>query len=446
MYLTKEFHRGRRLEFARRMKPHSIAIIPSAEEKFRNGDQDFQFRQDSNFYYLTGFLEPNSVLIIVAGETPKSVLFCQDIKSEKVVWEGDVVLGPQRAKEKYDFDEVYSIDALSKKLKPFIKKARYIYCHFQPYTYWDNRIIELIKKSRRDTHKALSKIGAAQDPSVILNEMRVEKTSEEIVVLRKASKISAKAHRRAMLACMPDILEYELEAELIREFIRHGSSRIPAYTSIVAGGENACTLHYNQNNAPLHDGDLVLIDAGCEYGLYASDITRTFPVNGKFTQEQKAIYEIVLNAQTEAIKYAKPNYYLNDLETIATNIIVYGLLKLGILKDRVRLMLKNESYKKFYPHSVGHWVGLDVHDTSLDRKKESTRKFKPGMIVTVEPGIYIPNNTKDVDKKWWGIGVRIEDTILITDGSPEILSKDVPKTISEIEALMKNRPKMVDFI
>ncbi|MBI4837470.1 MAG: aminopeptidase P N-terminal domain-containing protein [Candidatus Portnoybacteria bacterium] len=433
MPFSAKVYGERRLQLVNLMK-EGIAIIPTALECARSRDTDFSFRPDSHFYYLTGFAEPEAVLIVVAGEQEKNVLFCRERDAKEEQWVGKR-LGLEGAKKVSGVDEVYPISSLDKEISWLLIDQRIVYLPGK-----NGEWVERIKDWFVDTQIAMGKFrlhdqGDYRNVYDLLDEMRLIKQLEEMTILRRAAVISANALCKAMKTCLPGMMEYGLEAELIHEF-RHSNSTY-AFQPIVAGGENACLLHYMDNNCQLKNGDLVLMDIGCELDCYASDITRTFPVNGKFSREQKIIYKIVLAAQEAAIKKIKPGINFLDLYKMVIRILTAGLIKHGLLIGEVDQLVKNKAYERFFMHGVGHCVGLDVHDSGSKEIRNGQRVLESGMILTVEPGIYIQPDDGTVDPKWRGIGVRIEDTVLVTDKDCEILTSAAPKKIKDIEALMK---------
>ncbi len=417
------------------MEPNSIALLASAPARMRNGDAEYLYRQNSDFYYLTGFTEADALLALIPGRKQgEAVLFCQQKNKEKELWTG-VLMGPDVACEELLFDDAFPITDIDDILPGLIEGRDRVYYSMGKDDQFDNQVMDWVKVIR-----SKAKMGA-HPPSEflvldhLLHELRLIKSANEVKLMEQAAKISAEGHKRAMAYCKPGIKEYELEAELLHAFTRNGS-RAPAYSSIVAAGDNACILHYNENNAEVKEGDLILIDAGCEYEHYASDITRTFPASGKFTTEQKAIYELVLNAQSAAIEAIAPGVPWDEPHKISVKIITRGLVKLGLLKGRTSQLIKSEAYRDFYMHKVGHWIGMDVHDVGDYKIDDSWRLMEPGMVTTVEPGIYISPDNKKVQKKWRGIGVRIEDDVLVTKKGYRILSNGIPKTVQEIESFM----------
>lgn len=428
----------RRARFARQMGANAIAIIASGGEKLRNRDVDYPFRPDSDFFYLCGFPEPDAILVMITGspkQKPKFVMFCRPRDPERETWDGRRA-GPDGAKKRYGADEAHAIDTLDRHMPDFLSNKRTVYYSWGRDDHFDAR---LNSWRAAVAQKARSGTAAPQEmvaPESILHEMRLFKDASEVATMRRAAQISAAAHRRAMEACTPGKMEYEIEAELLYEFTRHGS-RAPAYGPIVGGGANGCILHYRENDAPLNDGELLLIDAGAELHGYASDITRTFPVNGRFSKEQRVIYDIVLAAQKAAIAAVKPGAHWNAPHDAAVRVLTKGLVDIGLLKGDPAKLIKDETYKKFYMHRTGHWLGMDVHDVGEYKLDGKWRPLKPGMVLTVEPGLYIPAHSKGVAKKWWNIGIRIEDDVLVTRSGRDVLSKDAPKEPDEIEALMR---------
>lgn len=414
---------------------HGIAIIPSAPEVLRNGDAHYDYRHDSSLYYLTGFVEPEAVLVVIGGETAQSILFCREKNAEREVWDG-FRYGPDAAREHFGFDAAYSIATLDEKLLELMSNQVTLHYPLGADVQWDARIIKLreaVKARARNGVRAPSEICDVRE---LLNELRLFKDTHEQALMRRAASISCEAHRRAMRFTRPDQFEYAVEAELLHEFCRHGA-RHAAYTSIVAGGANACTLHYVGNDARLNDGDLLLIDAGCEFAGYAADITRTFPVNGKFSAAQHDVYAVVLAAQAAAIDAAQPRRLWNAPHEAALRVLAQGLIDLKLCQGSVEGVLESESYKQFYMHRTGHWLGMDVHDVGEYKVADQWRPLQAGMVLTVEPGCYIRPSDK-VPRALWNIGIRIEDDVLITSSGNEVLTQAAPKTISEIEEVMRH--------
>lgn len=435
MSITKKEFAARRKALAEQMGDNAIAILPSSKLKVRNHDADFQFRQDSDFYYLTGFNEPEAVLALIPGrEHGEAVLFCRERDPSKELWDGKM-LGPEGAIKTLGFDDAFPISDIDEILPGLIEGRDKVFYALGRNAQFDAQIMEWVNTIRSKVRSGAHPPGEFVAIEYPLHELRLFKSKAEIKLMKRAAEISAKAHVQAMKVCEPGLFEYSLEAEIVHSCMREGA-RFQAYSSIVGGGENSCILHYIDNNEPLADGDLVLIDAGCELELYASDITRTFPVNGKFSDAQAEIYQIVLDAQYAAIEQVKPDNHWNHPHEAAVEVIVDGLIRLGILKGKRKDILEKETYKQFYMHRTGHWLGLDVHDVGEYKTGGEWRVLEPGMVMTVEPGIYIAPGSKGVAKKYHGIGIRIEDDVVVTKTGCEVLTKDVPKEIEEIESLM----------
>lgn len=417
------------------MEPNSIAILPSSQTVLRNGDSHFPFRQSSDLYYLTGFTEPDAVLVLIPGrELGESLLFCQEKDPLKELWEGKLV-GPDAAVETLGMDDAFPITDMDDILPGLIEGRERVYYSMGKDEQFDHRLMEWVKVIRSKVRSGAHSPGEFLVLDHLLHEMRLIKSKNELAIMKRSGEIAVAAHKRAMQACKPGVHEFELEAEYLYEFRRSGCQGA-AYNSIVAGGNNACILHYTENDQPLQDGTLVLIDAGCEYEHYASDITRTFPVGGKYNPEQKAIYELVLKAQLEAIEAVKPGAHWDDPHRVTVEVITQGLVELGLLEGKVEDLIEDGAYRDFYMHRAGHWIGLDVHDVGDYKIDGNWRLLEPGMVMTVEPGIYIsPNNTK-VDAKWRGIGVRIEDDVAVTKTGYEVLTDGLPKTVEDVEAFM----------
>jgi Xaa-Pro aminopeptidase len=415
-----------------------VAIIPTACEKFRNSDATYPYRADSYFHYLTAFPEPEAVLLLIAGETPKSILFCRDKNPEREIWDG-FRYGPAAAATAFGIDEAYTIDALAEKLSEFIANQTALWYSLGFDAEWDTRVTAALNTVRGQTRAGKQAPAAIRDVRAMINAMRLVKDTTEIDTMRRAAAITGGAHRRAMAVARPGKFEYELEAELLHEFRRHGS-QYPAYTSIVAAGANACVLHYIDNNQRIVDGDLILIDAGCELDGYASDVTRTFPANGRFSAPQADVYQLVLAAQHAAVATIKPGAGFNDPHDAAVRVLAQGMLDLKLLSGSLDGVLEAESYKQFYMHRTGHWLGLDVHDAGQYKQSETWTALTPGMMLTVEPGCYI-RPADNVPEAFWNIGVRIEDDALVTERGCELITADTPKTITDIEALMRDAKK-----
>jgi len=433
MTIDPSIYQKRRKSLLKRML-RGIAIIPTAPEVARNSDTHYDYRHDSNFYYLSGFTEPEAVLVLIAGSNPQTILFCRDKNLEREIWDGHRY-GPSAAKKNFGFDAAYPINQLDEKLSELMNDQPVLYYPVGANMAWDRRIIKIRNGVSEKARSGIRAPDEIHDVRTLINEMRLFKDRHEIGIMRRAAAISTEAHKRAMRFTCPDKFEYEVEAELLHEFCSKGA-RHPAYTSIVAGGANACTLHYVGNNARLKDGDLILIDAGCELEGYASDITRTFPVNGKFSAAQKDVYEIVLAAQASAISAAKPGRTWNAPHDAALRVLAQGFIDLKLCKGSVDKVLEKEEYKNFYMHRTGHWLGMDVHDVGDYKIDGKWRKLEPGMLLTVEPGCYIRPSDK-VSMNLWNIGIRIEDDVLITSKGNDVLTNAAPKTVAEIELLMR---------
>ena len=435
--LTQVDFKERRDRLAEEMGPHSIAIIATSPVAIRNRDADYKFRADSSFFYLTGFAEPEAVAVI---ETYESLdegytysLFCRERNREMEIWNG-YRAGIDGAIDDYEADEAYAIDLLDEEIIEKLVNKQKLFYRIGHSSEFDVRVSKWIQQADAQQRRGNESPAQVIQLDRILDEIRLFKTPQEIELMQIASNISAKAHTRAMQTVHVGMMEYALEAELNYVFGQQGC--VPAYNSIVGGGANACILHYVENNQELKDGDLVLIDAACEYELYASDITRTFPVNGKFSAEQKALYEIVLNAQLAAIDAVKIGNSYKEPHNVAVRILVEGLLSLGIMQGDIEKIIETEAYRQFYMHGTGHWLGMDVHDVGAYKQAGEWRPYEEGMVVTIEPGLYIAPDDETVDVKWRGIGIRIEDDVVATANGPLVLTKDVVKSIEEIEALM----------
>lgn len=418
-----------------------VAIIPTAPERVRNRDAHYPYRFDSYFYYLTGFAEPEAVLVIVAGvdkDVSKSILFCREKNIEYEIWNG-FRYGPEAAREAFEFDETYPIAKLDEMLPRLLADQPAVFCALGDDTAWDARVIGWVNQVRQQSRSGTTAPAEIRDIRLLLDEMRLFKSAEELQVMRRAAEISGGAHRRAMQNTRPGMSEYEVEADLMHEFRRHGA-QAPAYTSIVAGGANACVLHYVDNNARLKAGELLLIDAGCELDGYAADITRTFPVDGKFNPAQRDLYELVLAAQAAAINAVRPGNTWDAPHNAALQVLAQGFIDLGLCHGSVDEVIQSEDYKRFYMHRTGHWLGLDVHDVGEYKRNGEWRPLQPGMTLTVEPGCYV-RPADNVPRHFWNIGIRIEDDVAVTETGCEVLTGAAPKTVAEIEELMRDRKK-----
>jgi Xaa-Pro aminopeptidase len=428
---------ARRQRLAQAM-PGGIAVIPTAPERTRNRDTHYPYRYDSYFYYLTGFQEPESVLVIVADPAPRSILFCRERSLEREIWDG-FRHGPEGARERFGFDEAHPIAALDDAMPALLAERASLWTPMGADPEWDARAMRWLNAVRANARSGVAAPQQLHDVRAPLDDMRLVKDAQELAVMRKAAAISCGAHRRAMQATRPGRNEFEIEAELLYEFRRHGA-QFPAYWPIVAGGANACVLHYVSNDAPLADGGLLLIDAGCELDGYAADITRTFPVNGRYSGAQREVYELVLAAQAAAIAEVRAGKGWNEPHDAAVKVLAQGMLDLKLLSGSLDAVLEKETYKRFYMHRTGHWLGLDVHDAGEYKRAGQWRALAPGNVLTVEPGLYI-RAADDVPERLRDIGVRIEDDVLVTQGGCEVLTAQAPKAVAEVEALMRDAPR-----
>ena len=429
-----EFSR-RRSRLLQMLGEGSIAILPAAPQTVRNRDVEHVYRPDSDFYYLTGFPEPEAIVVLIPGRKQgQCVLFCRENDPLMETWNGRRA-GLEGAVQRYGVDDAFPITDVDEILPGLMENKERVFYSMGTHRDLDQRMIEWLKEVRKKARAGVQAPGEFVSLDHHLHEMRLFKSKGEIDAMKCAAKISAEAHCRAMQSCKPGMMEYQVEAEIVHHFMASGC-RHAAYPSIVGGGANGCILHYTENDAELKDGDLLLIDAGAEYDGYAADITRTFPVNSKFSDAQKALYEVVLSAQYAAIEAVKPGNHWNDPHDAAVKMLTKGLIKLGILKGTPAKLIKEEAYRAFYMHRTGHWLGMDVHDVGDYKLDGQWRLLEPGMVLTIEPGLYIPAGSKGVAKKWWDIGIRIEDDVLVTRAGHEVLTGDVPKEVAEIEALM----------
>ena len=433
-----QIHRDRRAALLRQMRERSgggLALVPTAPELARNRDSLFPFRHDSYFHYVSGFPEPEAVVALVAGKngpaSDRHILFCRDKNEEREIWDG-FRYGPDAAREIFGFDEAHPIAELDKALPELAADQPAMYTPIGLFPAWDRKITDTLNEVRNRVRTGVSAPEEIVDVRAALDVLRLVKDEHELKLMRRAAEISAAAHRRAMDRTRVGWYEYQVEAELVHEFLRSGAQAV-AYPSIVAGGPNACVLHYRDNNRQLQDGELLLIDAGCEYQSYASDVTRTFPVNGKFTGPQKAVYELVLAAQQACIDAVKPGVEFHDYHKVAERVLAQGYLDLGLCQGTLDAVLESGSFKQFYMHRAGHWLGMDVHDAGLYQVKGASQKLLPGMVLTVEPGTYI-RPADNVPDQFWDIGVRIEDDVLVTATGTEILSVATPKSVADVEA------------
>ncbi len=411
-----------------------VAVIPTSPIRSRNGDVEYQYRPDSDFYYLTGFNEPDSVAVLCPGRAAgEYILFCREKDDDKELWYGRRA-GLEGAVEKYGADDAFPIEDLDDILPRLLEDQEKIYASLGRYSDFDAKVMQWMNEVKLRSRRGIHAPHEMVDLSYLLHEQRLIKRKDELTIMQRAGKISAAGHIRAMETCKPGMTEHQVQAEMEYIFRKMGST-YNAYPSIVAGGENSCILHYIDNNAVLNDGDLLLIDAGAELDCYASDISRTFPVNGKFSGEQRALYEIVLAAQHAAFEVCKPGEHWNRPHERAVEVITEGLVDVGLLKGELNELIETHAYREFYMHRTGHWLGLDVHDVGDYQIEQQWRVLEPGMVFTVEPGIYIGKNSK-VDSRWHDIGIRIEDDVVIRKAGHEVLTKAVPTAIDDIEHLM----------
>jgi len=415
--------------------PGAVAVIPTSPERARNRDTHYPYRYDSYFHYLTGFQEPEAVLVIVADAAPRSILFCRERNAERETWDG-FRHGPEGARERFGFDEAQPIAQLDEAMSALLADRAALWYPVGADPEWDARAMRWLNAVRAKARSGVAAPQQLHDVRAPLDDMRLVKDAQELAVMRKAAAISAGAHRRAMQATRPGRNEYEIEAELLYEFRRNGA-QFPAYWPIVAGGANSCVLHYVSNDAPLADGALLLIDAGCELDGYAADITRTFPINGRYSGAQCEVYELVLAAQRAAMDKVRAGNAWNEPHDAAVRVLAQGMLDLKLLAGSLDAVLEKETYKRFYMHRTGHWLGMDVHDAGEYKRAGQWRALAPGMTLTVEPGLYL-RAADDVPEALRDIGVRIEDDVLVTEGGCEVLTAAAPKAVAEIEALMRD--------
>jgi Xaa-Pro aminopeptidase len=434
MVNDKEFAR-RRQHLMELIGPDGIAVVAAAPERVRSRDTLFSYRPDSDFYYLTGFAEPEAVVVLVPGRPQgEFLLFCRERNPEREQWDGPRA-GPEGAVAKHGAHDAFPITDLDDILPGLLERSERVYYSIGGNEF-DQRLLSFMKtlNGKRQSGHAPSELVALDH---LLHEMRLFKSRAETSVMRQAARIAVAAHSRAMRACRPGMKEYELEAEFVHEFRRRGAQC--SYPPIVAAGANACVLHYRANDASLRAGELVLIDAGCEVAMYASDVTRTFPVNGKFSAAQRNLYEVVLEANQAATDKVRAGNHWNDPHDAAVGVVTKGLKDLGLLEGRVPQLVKSNAYKRFFMHKTGHWLGMDVHDVGDYKVADQWRLLEPGMVMTIEPGIYVSPDDKSVDKRWRGIGIRIEDDVQVTRAGPDVLTQGLPRTVAEIEAEMDGR-------
>jgi Xaa-Pro aminopeptidase len=429
----EEFTRRRR-QLMRSMGRDSIAIVPAAPVRRRSNDVEYPYRQDSDFFYLTGFAEPEAVAALVPGRPQAEyVLFVRDRDPQREIWDGRRA-GTRGARREYGADDAFPIADMDEILPGMMENRARVFYAMGTHPEFDQRVVGWVNtlrtQARNGRHPPLEIVALDH----VLHDSRLYKSRAELGLMREAARIGAAAHVRAMRACRPGLAEYQIAAEIVHEFHRHGADI--SYEPIVGGGANACILHYRENSERLRDGDLLLIDAGCEYGCYASDITRTFPVNGRFRPEQRAVYQVVLEANLAAIDKVRPGNSWNDPHAAAVRVVTQGLVKLGLLKGRVAALEREGAYRRFFMHRTGHWLGMDVHDVGDYKIGDEWRVLEPGMVLTIEPGIYISPSLRGVPRRFRGIGVRIEDDVVVTRDGADVLSRAAPKDPQTIEKLM----------
>jgi Xaa-Pro aminopeptidase len=417
------------------MAQNSIAIIAAAHEIIRNRDTHFQFRQDSDFYYLSGFNEPDAVLVLLPGRSQGEVIFfCRDRDPARELWDGRRA-GPEGLNKAYGADDAFPIDDIDDILPGLMEGRDRVYYSLGRNPHFDSLLMGWLNTIRSKARTGAQPPEEFVDLDHLLHDMRLVKSPAEIALMKRAGEISVAAHKRAMKVCKPGMMEYQLEAEIHHECALAGA-RFQAYPAIVGGGKNGCILHYIENSSPLNEGDLVLIDAGCELSNYASDITRTFPVNGKFNREQAALYNVVLAAQEAAFSHICAGKDWNASHDAAVEVLTQGLIEHGLLRGELHDLLETKAYTEFYMHRTGHWLGLDVHDVGDYRIEGEWRALEPGMVLTVEPGLYVSPDNLNVEAKWRGIGIRIEDDVVVTNEGYELLTPGMPRTVEEIESWM----------
>jgi len=433
--LNQNEFKMRRQNLLAQMADNSVAILFTSPQYHRSADQEHRFYPDNDFYYFTGFIEPEAVAVIIksAAQGNRYVLFSRAKDPLQEQWSG-IRVGQENAMKMFGADEAYPISELAEKLPALLADKESLYYVWGRYFDYDAIVKLALNQVRRKVRAGAKIPDTLINLEKIVHEMRLIKSAGEVELLRKAINISVEAHKQAMRICRPGVNEYEIRAAMIYEFQRRGCWD-EAYELIIAGGDNACILHYIEDNNELHDGELLLVDAGGRYQFYDADLTRTFPVNGKYTAEQEALYEVVLHAQKKALEQVAPGKAWSAMADAAAFAITEGLRDVGILKGNVQDLYEQQAYASFYIHRIGHWLGMDVHDVGRYKTNGAWRPFEPGMVTTVEPGVYVKRGM-NVDQKWWGIGIRIEDNVLVTEKGHEVLSAALPKEVADIEALM----------
>ena len=428
-----EFARRRR-QLTRLMGRDSIAILPAAPVRHRNNDVEYAYRQDSDFHYLTGFGEPEAVAVLIPGrEQAEYIMFVRERDPTRETYDGRRA-GPDGATRDYGADDAFPIGDIDEILPGLLENRARVFYTMGMYADFDQRVVGWVNGLRTQARNGRHPPQEFVALDHVLHDMRLFKSRAEVELLRESARIACAAHVRAMRFCRPGRQEYEIMAELVHEFRRNNADT--SYQPIVGGGANSCVLHYRDNNKPLQDGDLLLVDAGCEYESYASDVTRTYPVNGRFTPEQRAVYDIVLEANQAAIARVKPGSHWNEPHEAAVHVVTQGLVKLGLLKGRVLKLEREGAYRRFFMHRTGHWLGIDVHDVGDYKVGDEWRLLEPGMVMTIEPGIYIPAGSRGVPKRMHNIGIRIEDDVVVTRTGVEVLTANAPKDTAAIESLM----------
>jgi len=434
-FVPKDEFARRRRQLMKLMGRDAIAVIPAAPVRLRNNDVEYAYRQDSDFYYLTGFAEPESVAVLIPGRAQAEyLLFVRDRDPTRETWDGKRA-GPTGAVRSFGADDAFPITDMDEILPGLLENCTKVFYTMGEYAEFDQRIVGWVNGLRSQSRQGRHSPQEFVALNHFLHDMRLFKSRNEVDVMRESARIASRAHLRAMKMCRPGLNEYEIMAELVHEFRMHNADT--SYHPIVGAGHNTCILHYRENDQPLHDGDLLLVDAGCEYEYYASDITRTYPVNGEFTPEQRAVYDVVLEANLAAIAKVRPGNHWDDPHKAAVRVVTHGLMKLGLLKGRAAKLERDGAYRKFFMHRTGHWLGMDVHDVGDYKVGEEWRVLEPGMVMTIEPGIYIAPGTRGVPKRFHGIGIRIEDDVVVTRTGVEVLTARAPKDPDEIEGIME---------